>query len=615
MGQTAAARAGVILVLSAGLAACGGGGGVGSTPAPPPAPTPTPPASFPSSANADLITLNQSENFTNDAAVGTASYPTFSGNGTSSTSAGPVQVSYDAATRTYTLTSGARSQAFAPGNIDTAQSSGAATVYTKTSGTTTDTLTLTKPGTTGPLTYKYVGAAVWQRTVTGATTVSGSFDAAAYGVETPDAAVPRVGGAQYDVVLLGTVARPDTLYALSGQGALTVNFLNGAVSGSSFANGVRETNAQNGFPGRSGEWRFTGALAAATNAITGTMDLYYNTTDPMSGPAAGRLYGPAADEVGLAFRGAAGDGASVVGLMLGRKAAGTISGQNPSLLSLQFTQVFPGPTRVYGYGASDYAGTSKDFAGQNLPQNWNLEFRYNAADQAFDFSDYIAGVKTVVFSTKSTASAALSDGRFAGYANTSTADRWNVRIYKNGSANSDIQLTYASFVVVERTTELAPGFLSFTSAYLPFGISTPNANMPTTGTASYAAKFYGSANDGMIGSPLASATGDLNLSVNFGTSVLTGTFNPIIRYANGTTYDLGTMTLVNTIYSNPVGTPSGAGFYGEFSNAVVYGGVLGGGFLGPAYSEIAGNAYAKYVPAGTSGISGVLWGAFVGKKN
>ena len=113
------------------------------------------------------MSLSLSESFTNDAATGTASYPTSGASGTATSANATVSVVYDAASRTYTITNGARSQSFAQGDIDLPSTTSRITVFKKTSGTTTDTLTLTKPGTSGILIYRYVGGGYWQRTVTG----------------------------------------------------------------------------------------------------------------------------------------------------------------------------------------------------------------------------------------------------------------------------------------------------------------------------------------------------------------------------------------------------------------------------------------------------------------
>lgn len=612
------------LVAAAGMgvsvAACGGGS-VGSTPAPTPAPTPTP-TPPPSTANADLISLTQSETFTNDGALGSASYPTTAGNFTSASSEGRVNFVYDAPSRTYTMTTQGLSQSFAPGEIDAAQSNANVAIYKKVAGNTTDSLVLTKPGTSGPFNFKYVGGAFWQRTIQGATAINGNFVASSYGVETLDAAVPRSGGAGYDVTLLGVVARPDNLYSLGGEGRLTINFLDGSVTGTSFANGVREVRADNGFPGRSGEWKYAGQLAANTNAITGTMTLYFNTTDPLAGPGSGRLYGPAGDEVGIAYQGfSSSDRSHFVGVMLGRKTTNSISGTNPSLVNLQFDQIFDYLGTVgRQYGASNSSGTSADFFNGGNSNVQPTRIKYVASSGSFELVEAIDGNVPTVISTRGTADASLTDSRFNGYSASAPNSIWRMRIYKIGSGNSEIALTYSSYYNLEYASPQAGGgTMPFWSMWVPFGITTPNSAMPTTGTASYTGVFNGSANDGVPGAALASATGPVNFTVDFGTRTLTGNFHPVITYQSGATYDLGTVNLVNGIYDNPGVTSFGVvgppGVLAQFSNVNLYNGILGGKFFGPNFQELTGLVYSNYVPQGSSSISGALWGAFGSKKN
>lgn len=83
------------------LSACGGGGNeVASTPAPQPTPSPTP-TPTPTSANVDLLTLNKSEDFTNDAAGLRAAFSVAnSGNPTTSiTAPEALSIVYDAVTK------------------------------------------------------------------------------------------------------------------------------------------------------------------------------------------------------------------------------------------------------------------------------------------------------------------------------------------------------------------------------------------------------------------------------------------------------------------------------------------------------------------------------------
>jgi len=141
------------------VSACGSGGGVNSTPTPSPTPTsptptPTSPTPTPSQANASLVDLQYIERFANVAATANASFPTGGAAATVQSAPSTVTLNYDAATRGYTLAVDGRMQTFLPSQIDAAQSNAAITVYVRTNGDTTESLTLTKPGTSGRLTYQ-----------------------------------------------------------------------------------------------------------------------------------------------------------------------------------------------------------------------------------------------------------------------------------------------------------------------------------------------------------------------------------------------------------------------------------------------------------------------------
>jgi hypothetical protein len=104
--------------------------------------------------------LRSSESFANDSTVAKASFPVAGGNPTTSAAATSGTINYDAAARSYTLSAEGRTLTFLPADIDAAQTTATLTVYKKVAGSTTDTLTLTKPGTEGRFTYTYVGGRV-----------------------------------------------------------------------------------------------------------------------------------------------------------------------------------------------------------------------------------------------------------------------------------------------------------------------------------------------------------------------------------------------------------------------------------------------------------------------
>lgn len=325
-----AIRIAVVSLAAVQLTACGGGGGgsgVSSTPTP--TPTPTPP---PSTANADLLGPSLlSESFTNDAATGSASYPKSGATPTRSASQSNATIVYEAATQKYTVSVGSRSQSFLPSDIDNAQSTSAITVHVKRSGTTTDSLTLTKPGTSGRFTYKYVAGGFWQKTVDGSSTISGNFDAISYGVETLNAGVPRTGYAAYSVDLLGAETLSNNIQGITGQGSLLVDFAGGQI----VTRGQIDTTSV--FLGAA-QFFGNARLSSTDSTFAGTIGFTGNNS--YSGALNGRFYGPAAEEVGAAFSATAPDGNVVVGALVGRHAS--VSGGNTTITNLTSSEFLKG---------------------------------------------------------------------------------------------------------------------------------------------------------------------------------------------------------------------------------------------------------------------------------
>lgn len=294
------------------LAACGGGGGGGPVSTPPPAgggggtPTPTPPPG----TNDDLLAPLVSETFTNVASRATAAFN--GSNVTGSTSSITATISYNSGNQNYTLSTPTGSISFGPGDIDNSQGSAGAVVYVKTSGNRQDSLTVTRPGTSGPLTYRYVGGAFWQSiTQTSSTSLTGSIDSIVYGVETAAGNVPVSGSANYDIDLIGARTTTNDLIGLAGIGTASVDFASGDIIivgritiGSPFGN--------NG--------SFIGlADIDAGGTFTGTLTI--EDGEFLDGQLTGRFFGPDAAEIGAAFRATGPVGMVATGAIMGRQGA------------------------------------------------------------------------------------------------------------------------------------------------------------------------------------------------------------------------------------------------------------------------------------------------------
>lgn len=169
---------------------------------------------------------------------------------------------------------------------------------------------MTKPGTSGQLTYRYVGAAFWQRRFDYSDKLMGELFAFTYGVSTPNPDLPRTGTGNYYVDMLAAIALNNEIFSLFGAGTLGVNFASGVVTTSGNAN---QYDLDGNFEvGRT--WTGEAQLRAASNLFEGEMMV----SGMPSAEMYGRFFGPNAEEVGASFQGTNG-GPTVIGTLIGRE--------------------------------------------------------------------------------------------------------------------------------------------------------------------------------------------------------------------------------------------------------------------------------------------------------
>ncbi len=566
-------RFGVLVPAILILSACGGGG-ISSTPAPPtsgptpspsptPSPTPTPP---PTTANADLLNLTKSETFTNDGVTGSASYPNSGTNGTTSSAKATIGIVYDAATKTYTITNGSRSRAFAPGTLDGALSNSKQNVFKIVNGSTTDTLALNKPGTSGALTYKYVGAGFWQRTTNGSSNTSGTFDAFTYGVETPDAAVPRSGNANYSIDLQGTAAYLDEPTSILGAGNMLVRFDTGAIDISGEAN---ETIVRTGMT--NGPFGFFGSalLASNRNSFAGKLTLNHLGGLVDSGDSLfGRFYGPNAEEVGAAWFLHTVDGVSAAGTITGRaKASANLN--NPASYLIDDAHTLESEV--------DSNGNLLTFLGDTA-RYYPQQFQVGGSGFAFRISDPFRSAQFV----SGDRVAAESNATYSVYKNTAGGVTNKLKLFNSGTANPAIKLTYSSFGIwTDTRSGSAAGRFENVERYFLYGQPTDQQFIPTSGSASYGGIVVGTGyGSGGATQNIYNVGGTFQLGFNFADGSFNGLMNGNLRNVNGgTLMDLPEFSLSgqNTRFGRFAGQLSGTGSFGGFS----------GGFFGSNLDEIA----------------------------
>jgi hypothetical protein len=146
---------------------------------------------------------------------------------------------------------------------------------------------------------------------------------------------------------------------------------------------------------------------------------------------------------------------------------------------------------------------------------------------------------------------------------------------------------------------------------LAFGIPTPSAGVPTTGSASYGGALVGYSTetvpDTLAGADVASwIEGSINLAFDFGNGTLSGNINPIVYSTER--FNLAPLQFTDTVYSS--GSPT---FSGKFGTALPGPNAFSGRFTGPAAQELIGSFAFPY-QSPTDGKTYDAGGAFIGKK-
>ncbi|UYY79079.1 transferrin-binding protein-like solute binding protein [Sphingomonas sp. R1] len=411
------------------------------------------------------------------------------------------------------------------------------------------TLSLTLPGTSGALTYQYVGAGFWQRADFDS---SGNgafrFDAFTYGVATPNAALPRTGHGAYAVDLVGSLGF-GVLESLVGNGTLQVNFLTGAIVTSGTVN---EVSTSTGATITSSIFTGLAQLAAASNAFSG---IFAFSGGELEGVLNGRFYGPAAQEVGASWSASNSDGRAAAGVLIGRQ-SGAQTG-NASLASLTASQIFAGETATLAANYDETSGALTGAATAGQP----VIVSYDAASGNYTV---IAGSRSGVFPATPSAGAvdqltldALNGLRYV------RAGRWATTTSSNGVSTSMID--------------------AFT-----FGMATSLAALPRTGSASYAVTLAGALVDASKPGPFA-LSGSGTLTADFASGAIATTGTATASYTDSsaaTTTSSGSFTGSATLSS------SANSFAGTLNLALFagYSGGLTGHFYGPAADEVGGAA-------------------------
>ena len=569
-------------VMSAGLSACGGGGGggsVASVPAPAPAITPA--------SNATITNLVANQNFANDDASTNVAFDLTTKTTISGTAKqAPLNVSYDATNRSYTLSSSNGSDVFAA--TDVVSSASGETKYQKTDGASRNYLTLLTTPYTSSTSNKYVGLGYWQRNTSNGNRQDTLFDVFTYGLATPASATPRAGTANYGVDVFGLASTPGfEPRVFQGRGAFNVDFLSGVFSTNTY---VTETGllSGTGITGGGVQLQASGHLTSGSSSFAGNV-IYGGQNGRIAGQLAGQFYGPGAEELGASFAGQTSDGASLTGGLTGQRDTSTPSG-NLTLLNLTGSQLFFTQEALLDY-------TSFDAGSGGTPSARTTTMISQLNQQNSDTFTYAPGRSDLPGGSFTTTSIATSaDPNFRAYKKAFNGQDVTLELYRPGSSNTELALTYASFGRWSSSAKSGAATQSDT-VYFVYGLETLAGILSArTGSAHYSGVAYGAA---------ANETTDMHYNVH-GTSTFDVNFtNQSYSGAlalKGTTVgsaprsvDFGTFTFANQLSSTTA--DSLATLMQGGTNV----GALNSRFYGPNGEEIGGPFTANIVDPGGAG--------------
>ncbi|MBB4614928.1 transferrin-binding protein-like solute binding protein [Novosphingobium taihuense] len=561
--------AALVVSLSLALAACGGGssGSVASTPAPTPSPSPTP-------VNASLAELTQSQSFTNDSSGLSANFDlstrtTIDGK----LNADTLTIRYDATTKGYTVTSGSRSQTFTSANVTRRESD--LVEYRNTAGSGQILSLFTETGTAAK--RKYVGMGFWQSNSEVSSRQSSDFSAFAYGLPTNATAVPRTGSAAYAIDIFGAVIAPGIEpKSFSGSGKFSLDFAQGQFSAlaSAYEYGLGTGSETSG---GGIELRAGGLLSSSDGTFTGNA-FYGSTLGNSAGTISGRLFGPQGQEIGATFQTSNAAGMAAIGSLAGARDTSSLA-ENLTLTALRSEQRFLtfggggiGSITLIGPDTFDFVGYSSDMVGGRFTANEKV---------------------------------ASSNPNFTAYEKTGDngygPQKVRIELFKPGTANTEIALTYASF-----GKWTGSGSNTVGTHYFTYGFQTANGLLAArTGRARYEGIAYGS---GLNSNASASydIKGTTSFDVDFSTQKFGGTLALTgVERTSGTRADFGAYALGGDLFLQQ------SYLLGNITRAGSSVGNVWGEFYGPNGQELGGSFYLN-APAGSGEAREVgIKGAFV----
>lgn len=582
-------RFSLVALSTAVLAACasgggGGGGGDAGSPGLPPPPPPT---------NSSITNLVVDQVFSGPAATSTTEFNLTSGTTVNGTGAsGALSVSYNAAAKSYTVSVAGRSQTFAPGDV--ISNAGGETRFETDGAAGKDRLTLVTTPYSGSTSNRYVGMGYWQRSSTTGDRQHDQFASFVYGLNTPAAAMPRTGRANFaiDVFAMSSVPGFEPS-VLQGLGTFDVDFMAGIFSTKTY---LTETGllTGSGVVGGGIELNGAGTLSSSDATFSGSITAGTRNSN-LTGSLSGRFYGPGAEEIGASFSATNSDGASFTGSFTGQR------GNGPAV-NLTLTNVVT-PQLFFAQGTGLFVDK---LAGQTEAQVRYYRMTGQFQDRTsgnFSFGPGISNMPGGEFTSTSIVSS--NDPNFTVYEKVFGDRGVRLELFKIGAANTQLALTYST-LGRWRSTELAGVWTMNQHHHFVYGLETPERLLATrTGTARYEGVVYGAGANATTGAEY-DVRGSSVFNVNFSQQTYSGDLTLNGRN-NAGTVDFGRYDFAGRLSSTTRASAADLTYGGATVGELVT------RFFGPTGEEIGGD-FNIFVPEGVHPGGTMIAGATVARR-
>ena len=293
----------------------------------------------------------------------------------------------------------------------------------------------------------------------------------------------------------------------------------------------------------------------------------------------------------------------LAGVALGLMACGGGGGGGGG--GLNSTPTPPPPPPPQGSTAVEIfqSPASQEFA--TIGSGDTLRIRYDAGSGLYEVMPGAQGWKTLIDDPTAGPFAGQPNQAFV-FAGTATSQSYFYILAHYRSTEPTAKYQYSNLAAWGNRN----GGIDLVGQHVAFGMATPSAAIPVTGTATYNGMIAGTTSETLDGSFEAIANGyvqgSINLAFNFGGGTLSGSISPIVYL--GDSRALGTLAFTNTVYS--AGSTS---FSGKFDTPISGLNAFSGLFTGPKANELIGKFAFPY----TSPFDGKVaqaTGAFIGKR-